>query len=184
MDQDDTELALRAAVSRDPRLFGQLVRMHQSRVRNFLRRLARDESLADDLAQETFIKAWDRLGSYVGKGRFGAWLMTIAYNEFLQGRRKARQDQKLARQLEDSMLSEQAPSSQPAPDGAGSDLERVLAVCSEPERLALTLGYGFGMSHGEIAEITGMAVGTVKSHISRGRARVQAQFSGQESTGD
>jgi len=179
LDTHDTELAAQVLLGRNPRLFGELVRKHQSRVRNFLRRLLRDESLADDLAQETFIKAWDKLDGFAGKGSFGGWVMKIAYNEFLQYRRKLGQDQRLERQVQDSMLAGQAASQIEAADGAGSDLEKVLSVCSEPERLALTLAYGFGMSHGEIAEVTGMAVGTIKSHISRGKARVNELFPGE-----
>jgi len=183
LDTHDTELAAQVLLGRNPRLFGELVRAHQSRVRNFLRRLLRDESLADDLAQETFIKAWDKLDGFTGKGSFGGWVMKIAYNEFLQYRRKLGQDQRLERQVQDSMLAGQAACQVEAADGAGSDLERVLSGWSEPERLALTLAYGFGMSHSEIAEVTGMAVGTIKSHISRGKARVHELFPGEGAQG-
>jgi RNA polymerase sigma factor (sigma-70 family) len=174
-------MKLLAALGRDPGVFGELVRVHQSRVRNFLRRLARDDAAADDLAQETFIKAWEKLDSFTGQGSFGAWLMKIAYNQFLQSRRKARQDQRLDQQAQVEMLAGQSPTHAYPPSAESSDLDRLLAVCTEPERQVLTLAYGFGMSHGEIVEITGMALGTVKSHINRGKTRVRDQYAPGES---
>lgn len=176
MSQPGDEQDLVAALGRNPLLFEELIRANQSAVRNFLRRLARNDALADDLAQETFIKAWEKLDSFTGQGSFAAWLMKIAYNEFLQSRRKAGQDQRLEEQVKIGMLAGQQSVYSEGPTPEASDLESILEACTEPERLALTLAYGFGMSHGEIVGITGMALGTVKSHINRGKARVREQF--------
>lgn len=176
MIEHDAGQELLAALSRDPRLFEELVRTHQSQLRNFLRRLARNDALADDLAQETLIKAWNKLDSFAGQGSFGAWLMKIGYNQFLQSRRKTRADERLEQQVQTSMLAGQAPMHSDGPGAAASDLDRLLAVCPEPERLVLTLAYGFDMSHGDIVGITGMALGTVKSHIKRGKTRVREQL--------
>jgi len=179
--EHDAGQELLAALSRDPRLFEELVRTHQSQLRNFLRRLTRNDALADDLAQETLIKAWNKLDSFAGQGSFAAWLMKVGYNQFLQSRRKTRQDERLEQQVQTSMLAGQSPMHSDGPNSAGSDLERLLAVCSEPERVVLTLAYGFDMSHGEIVGITGMALGTVKSHINRGKLRVREQLAHGES---
>lgn len=85
----DEELVARAVAARDQAAFGELVRRHQSRVRNWLRQLTRNAATADDIAQEAFIKAWNKLDSFSGQGRFAAWLMKIAYTEFLMSDRKS-----------------------------------------------------------------------------------------------
>ena len=79
----DTDLIARVLSREDHNAFGELVRRYQSPVRAFLTRMARGDShLADDLAQETFLKAWKKLSSYRGGARFSTWLFGIAINEF------------------------------------------------------------------------------------------------------
>ena len=73
----------------DAEAFGELVRRHQSQVRNFLRKLCRDFVLADDLAQDAFLHAWDKLHTFSGKGSFIGWLLKVAYTTFLQSKRKS-----------------------------------------------------------------------------------------------
>jgi RNA polymerase sigma-70 factor (ECF subfamily) len=89
-DSADHRLIARVLAGRDSAAFGELVRRHQSHVRNFLRRLCGDFSLADDLAQDAFMRAWDKLNTYSGQGSFIGWLLKIAYTTFLQSRRKSK----------------------------------------------------------------------------------------------
>src|ERR1700761_8104544 len=85
---DDTDLIARAAAG-DAAAFDALVRTHQSRLRGFLRRLSRgDAALADDLAQETFLEAWRKIGQYRGDGSFGSSLSRIGWSRFLMEARK------------------------------------------------------------------------------------------------
>ena len=86
----DNELVARAAAQQDPAAFGELVRRHQSHVRNFLRKLCRDFDLADDLAQDCFMHAWDKLHTFSGQGSFIGWLLKVAYTTFLQSKRKSK----------------------------------------------------------------------------------------------
>lgn len=155
-----------------------LVIRHQSRVRGYLRHLCGDYSVADDLAQETFIRAWDRLSSFRGRGAFPAWLLSIAHNLFLQSVRKSGRERRLMAQLQ--FYSEKAgagvPSSPPVAEGDLLDLPRLLEPLSAQERAVIVLGHGYGYSHGEIARVTGMPVGTVKSHIRRGKLRIRETF--------
>ena len=73
------------------RAFEQLVQAHQEAVRRFLRRLtAGDEMLADDLAQETFIRAWQHMSSFRQLSGFETWLLRIAYRVFLDEKREAK----------------------------------------------------------------------------------------------
>ena len=176
-DATDESLLADALAYRDEVAFGELVRRHQGRVRAYLGKVAGDQARADDLAQETFIRAWDRLASYRGSGNFSAWLMKIAHNQFLQALRKSARDRRLTERLENESGGGELPSTQGGRTDAGlTDLPRFLSVLSEEERAVIVLSYAYGYSHGEIVEVTGLPLGTIKSHIHRGRARVRATF--------
>jgi RNA polymerase sigma-70 factor (ECF subfamily) len=173
----DQALVADAVVCRDQAAFGELVRRHQGRVRGYLGRVARDPALADDLAQETFIRAWDRLAGFRGTGNFAAWLMKIAHNEFLQSLRRSARDRRLTERYEQEQSDPELPSTQGGrQDARVTDLPRFLSILSEEERAVLLLSYAYGYSHSEIVTVTGLPLGTVKSHIQRGRARVQERF--------
>ena len=167
-----------AARAGDAAAFGEIVRAHQSRLRGFLRQLTGDPDRADDLAQDTFIRAWDKLVTFSGRGRLSAWLMKLAYNVFLQSVRKSGQDRRLLERFEGETGAGQAAEQQDrqSADAESVDLPRLLAVLSAEERQVMILAYAWGMSHGEIVEVTGLALGTVKSHIHRGKARIRERF--------
>ena len=174
----DEALARRAAALHDPAVFGELVQRHQSRVRAFLRQLARDDALADDLAQDAFLRAWNKLPTFTGKGSFRAWLMTLTRNVFLQHARKAKRDRRLLEELESGPGRDLPLPGPGTPEATGglNDLDRFMDALSEDERSVLVLSYGFGYSHVEVAAVTGLPVGTVKSHIHRAKARIREQF--------
>ena len=161
---------LREARAGDTAAFGALVREHQSKVRAFLWRLTRgDTALADDLAQETFFEAWRKIAQYRGDGSFGGWLCGIAWSRFLMDRRK--------RKEEPTEDIDQTASFDPQPGSAAKlDLERAMARLAPAESAALTLCYALGHSHGEAAEILNLPLGTVKSHVLRGREKLQAML--------
>ena len=163
----DMELAARVAGSGDQAAFQQLVERHQAAIRRFLRRLAAgDHGTADDLAQETFLLAFRKLHTLKSGSSFTSWLHTIAYRQFLQFQRKHARQTVMAEPPEQSVDTRQA-----------VDAEILLPILmkqvSAEERACLTLAYATGMSHPEIVKITGLPLGTVKSHISRGRQKLQ-----------
>jgi RNA polymerase sigma-70 factor (ECF subfamily) len=163
----DDSLAQRAR-SGDASALGALVRQHQSKVRGFLRRLTRgDTALADDLAQETFLEAHRKIDQYRGDGTFGAWLCGIAWSRFLMERRRRREE---PLESPDETASVDTLSASPA----RLDLEKAMARLAPAERAALTLCYALGHSHGEAAEILNLPLGTVKSHVLRGREKLKA----------
>ena len=163
----DTPLVQRARAG-DAAAFGLLVRQHRSKVRGFLRRLTRgDAALADDLAQETFLEAHRKLDQFRGEGSFGAWLCGIAWSRFLMERRKRREEPLEAPDETASVDTSSA-------SLARLDLEKAMAQLAPPERAALTLCYAFGHSHGEAAEILNLPLGTIKSHVLRGREKLKA----------
>ena len=162
---NDEGLAARAAAGGGA-AFGRLVQQHQSMLRGFLIRLTRgDRALADDLAQDSFLEAWRKLAQYRGAGSFRGWLTRIAYTRYLMEarRRKLEQLDEATQELEEVRGLD---------PGMRFDLERCMSRLSLGERSALTLCYALGHSHEEAAEILGLPVGTVKSHVLRGRRKL------------
>jgi RNA polymerase sigma factor (sigma-70 family) len=165
---DETALALRAATGGDVMLFGEIVRRLQGRVRAFCLRLTKgDHALADDIAQETFLAAHRKIGQYRGDGSFAGWLYRIAWTRFRMHARNSRQTE----ELDDDMAGANAD------PHAKLDLERAMARLAAPERAALTLCYALEFSHGEAAAILELPLGTLKSHVQRGREKLRALLS-------
>ena len=171
MDELESNLIARVILEDDHKAFGRLVTMHQSSIRGFLMRLTRgDAALADDLAQDTFLRAWLKIGTFQGTGRFFSWLARIAYRNFLQHIRKKRPEEVAGEPPEGVTPGFERASN------AKMDVERAFRLLSDNERSTITLCYSLGMSHGEASDVTGMPLGTVKSHIARGRAKLQVEL--------
>lgn len=147
--------------------FARLVAMHQQAVRGFLRRVCGDHADADDLAQETFLAAWQTLARFEGASSFRTWLCGIAYRKCLSGiRARNRAMSRDAAFLETS----EAP---PAPSGDDRlDLAAALAGLPLEQRAAVALCLAAGFSHSEASEALGLPLGTVKSHVMRGKAKL------------
>ncbi len=160
--------------SQDTAAFGELVRRHQSHVRNFLRKLSGDHTLADDLAQDSFIHAWEKLQTYSGRGSFIGWLLKVAYTTFLQSKRKSKRYAEIINSA--GHVADQECRSQVLPDDEITDLEKFLAVLTEEERAIMVMSYACGLSHREIGDATDLPVGTVKSVIFRGKEKIRNSF--------
>ncbi len=166
----DPELILRCVEADDRAAFGELVRRHQSAVRHFLRHLTGgDAALADDLAQETFLRAWHSLGRFAGRAGFSTWLLGIAHNHWRNSRRKQRTVPVEAAHLD---ALESVPSAALLSD-LRHDLDRALRSLADEERTALHLCYQQGLSHSEIADVLQWPLGTVKTHINRGKEKLR-----------
>jgi RNA polymerase sigma-70 factor, ECF subfamily len=145
--------------------FAPLVEAHQQAVRAFLRRLCGDPAEADDLAQDAFIAAWTSLNSFRRGANFRLWLYGIAYRKFLASRRAAGR-----RRNREALVAEiTVPVANPDPD-ARLDLRKAMMALSEAQRAAVALCLVAGVSHGDAAALLGLPLGTVKSHVQRGRA--------------
>jgi RNA polymerase sigma-70 factor (ECF subfamily) len=167
MGPSDPELIARVLTADDRHAFGVLVRRHQSSVRGLLRRLTvGDDALSDDLAQETFVRAYRGLSGYSGRAQFSSWLFRVAYNVFLSQRRR----------LE--------PPAQVVPEAALSlskvdarhDLVRAWEVLRPEEQAALALTYGQEMTHEEAADVLEWPLGTLKTHVARGKERLRTEL--------
>jgi len=158
------------AISGDDGAFTELVRRRQKRVRDMLRRLCGNHALADDLAQMTFVRAWRSIGALRDPAAFGGWLKRVAINIWLA---EVRRVPAPIDDDEDAFLAAVDPAPSPERGAGGIDLERALSRLGTAERLCLVLAHGEGMTHAEIAEATGLPLGTVKSHVLRGSDKLK-----------
>lgn len=181
----DEQLIARVVIHDDRHAFSELVRRHQSGVRATLRRLvAGDHALADDLAQETFLAAYRNLASFRQEARFSTWLYRIATNAFLAAARRRREvllgDRvgEVADEVDADGGHDDALSTRDHADGAALrlDMERAMAVLSDAERAAIVQCYHNDLSHEEAAYVLGCPVGTVKTHILRGKQKLRARL--------
>ena len=164
----DSALVARARLGDDPRAFEQLVRRHQGLVRAQLRRLLHgDHAAADDLAQEVFLLAWQKLDQFRGDARFSTWLYRIAYTCFLQARRKK------PLSVDDGDDEIDALPVPPRAIDLQLDLEQAMQRLSGAERTVLLHCVPLGLSHEEAAYVLAMPLGTVKTHALRGKAKLK-----------
>ena len=168
----EESVVLALAMSGDSAAFSELVRRRQSWLRNLLRRLCRDPSLADDLAQLTLLQAWRTLRTLKAAGAFTAWLRRLAVNTWLQHLRRAPTQSATAGAVSEAT----ADPASPAEVGMQLDLDRALARLRSEVRLCIVLAYHERLSHSEISAYTGFPLGTVKSHIKRGAEELRSML--------
>jgi len=171
---EDHQLVARAVSNQDTAAFGELVRRHQSQVRNFLRRLTGDIATADDLSQDCFMHAWDKLQTFSGRGSFIGWLLKVAYTTFLQSKRKSKRYAEILEQV--GHVTEAESRSYAVGSDEAPDLDKFLAVLSDEERAIMVMSYACGLSHREISDAISIPVGTVKSVIFRGKEKIRTSF--------
>jgi RNA polymerase sigma factor (sigma-70 family) len=155
------------AMAGDDNAYGELVRRRQNTIRQLFRRLCREPALADDLAQQTFLQAWRSVETLKSPAAFGGWLRRLAINTWLQ---RVRAERPMTSTTDIAELPDEA--AEPTLTER-LDLDSVLATLPPDVRLCITLAYAERMSHREICEATGLPLGTVKSHITRGAARLR-----------
>lgn len=165
---NDIALVAQVVVLGNKRAFDTLVKKYQSPVRRFfLHQTLGDAELSDDLAQETFIKAYTHLASFKNLSNFSTWLFRIAYNIFYDYIRNRKETSGLEDwEVDATYQTEQRRI------GEEMDIYRGLSLLKEAERTCITLRYMEDLSVDKIADITGMPSGTVKSHLSRGKEKL------------
>lgn len=165
---NDITLVTQVAVFGNKRAFDALLRKYQSQVRRFLLGLtAGDSQLADDLAQETFIKAYTNIGKFRGMSSFSTWIMRIAYNTHYDYLRTHHQTEDA-----DTPAVAARSGGTTADCALGMDILKALATLKSEERTCITLQLIEGQPIDKIASITGMTSGTVKSHLHRGKDKL------------
>ncbi len=142
---------------------------HLPALRAFALSLTRDGSSADDLVQDTIVKAWTHIDKFQAGTNLRAWLFTILRNTFYSARRKVRREVSDTDGIYAAQLS-----TRPDHDGrlALNDFRKAFERLPDEQREALILVGASGFSYEEAASMTGVAVGTVKSRANRGRRRL------------
>ncbi len=167
----DIALVTQVLLTHNTRAFDKLVRKYQSPIRRFfLNQTCGDKELSDDLAQDTFLKAYTNLASFRNLANFSTWLYRIAYNVFYDYIRSVKQTEDLEAASADASLT-----TEQADYGQHADIYQALSRLKEIERTCITLFYMEELSIDKIAGITGCPAGTVKSHLSRGKEKM-AQY--------
>ena len=169
MELTDADLVTRVLVDDDQHAFAELVRRHQSTVRGLLRQLTRtDVALADDLAQETFVRAYKHIRSFRGEARFSTWLYRIAYNCFREEARRRKDFVGIDEERQQQQVDPQVVNS-----ALRHDLMYALSLLPLHERSAILLCCQNGLSHDEAARVLDIPIGTVKTNILRGREKLK-----------
>ena len=164
---DDISLVTRVIVFDDRRAFDRLAVKYQSPIRRFfLNQTLGDSQLSDDLAQDTFVKAYKNIRQFQGRSGFSTWLYRIAYNVFYDHVRRHKETADIDSR-EVLTLGTAADSSQER-----MDIYSAMAMLSDSERTCLTLQLMEGQPIDRIADIMGLAQGTVKSHLFRGKQKL------------
>lgn len=161
---------MRLAGRGDRQAFEELVRRRQSWIRNLMRRLSGDIAVADDLAQQVFLQTWEKIKQLKQPDRFPGWLKRAAINTWLQHVRR-NDPLNVSATIDDAEWASHETTS------VAIDIDQALAMLPDTVRLCIVLSYHERMSHAEIAEMTFLPLGTVKSHIRRGTERLQSLLS-------
>ena len=177
MQDEDADLVARSKQG-DLSAFNLIVDRYQSQVYNLAARILGNRSTAEDVAQETFISAYQAIGRFRG-GSLRAWLLRIASNrsyDFLRAS-KRRPEQSLDLSLENPSFS--VPSGEATPEEIalqgelGAEIQRAILSLPPDQRTTLALTDVQGLSYEEASEATGVGLGTVKSRLSRARSAVR-----------
>jgi len=164
--QAPDSIVIALACAGDVSAFGEVLRRRQGRVRKFMYHLCRQSSLGDDLAQQVFITAWRSLSQLRTAAAFDGWLKRIMVTTWLEEVRRVKIATTSGADVADSRARDDATAEQ-------LDLDSALAALEPRTRLCVVLAYNEGVSHPEIAALTGWPLGTVKSLIARGAARLR-----------
>ena len=158
-----------AARGGDMRAFERLYRAHSGKVMGLCLRMTRRRDVAEDCVQQTFIRAWRNLAAFEGRSAFGTWLHRIAVNEVLTLARNRGTRSESNDEVVENALAQSGDGEKEFDAGGVMDVERALATLPEGARHVVVLQAVYGYSHEEVADMLGIAVGTCKAQLHRGR---------------
>jgi len=147
--------------------FESLYRNHEKRVYGLCLRMVADPSRAEDLTQEAFVRAWEKLASFQGKSAFSTWLHRLTVNLVL-GEIRSRSRRKDSGEGTEELQIVPDPRPTPQPESA-IDLEKAIGRLPSQARTVFVLHDVEGYRHSEIADTLGIAIGTSKAHLHRAR---------------
>lgn len=171
MDVHEEARLIADARAGDLHAYGRLVDANQAAVRAFLRRLVGNAADAEDLAQEAFTRSWEVLERFNGASRLRTFICGVAFQYWRRARRTASRRQAREAAYAQDADADHEPQARAA---ARIALRRAMDELPHDQRAALALCLGQEFTHAEAAEALNLPLGTVKSHVARGRARLQA----------
>jgi RNA polymerase sigma-70 factor (ECF subfamily) len=174
LDADEERLVGQAREG-DVAAFERLYRRHVGRVYALCLRLTRRASEAEDLTQEVFVRAWQKIGSFEGRSRLSSWLHRMAVNAVID-RGRAR-DEEISWEPTDPDAPTFDPPAPPTEPGSRADLEQAIGSLPDGARFVFVLHDVHGYRHEEIAGIAGIAVGTSKAQLHRARRLLREALS-------
>jgi len=165
--QDEVQRLVSKAAAGDTRAFELLYRLNLGRVYALCLRLTRNEVRAEELTQSAFVRAWEKLGTFRGDSAFSTWLHRLTVNVVFETQRS---DQRRAGRVmvTDDLQALEREGYRETPE-MKVDLEQAIAQLPDRAREVFVLFQVEGYSHEEIAELTGMAVGSSKAQLHRAR---------------
>jgi RNA polymerase sigma-70 factor, ECF subfamily len=158
---------IRRALEGDPDAFESVYRAHVGRVHAVCLRMTGNGRRAEELTQDVFVRAWERLASFRGESSLASWLHRMAVNVVLEDARSERRRHARVEPMDDPAAAERAGVC--ADPGSGIDLERAIASLPPGARTVFVLHDVEGYRHGEIAALTGSAEGSVRAQLHRAR---------------
>lgn len=167
---NSTAATVEQARGGDPAAFEQLYRDHSGHVFALARRMTGDDAQAKDVTQEIFIRLWQKIGSFRGDSEFTTWFRRLSVNVCLNSLSSERRREQKVFATDDLLPFDRGTLPQP---GSRIDLERAIDTLPKKARAVFVLHDVEGYKHAEIAQMTGVAVGTVKAQLHRARKLLQ-----------
>jgi RNA polymerase sigma-70 factor (ECF subfamily) len=173
----DEQRLLRDLRAGRPEACAELIRTHYRAVYRLLAHLTRDVQLAEDLTQETFTAAWEKLATFQGRSTLATWLHRIAYTKFIDARRAGKRAAGILEQRPNPQVEPTDPGAAVMADDEAQQLYRALDCLDTPARTLLVLHYLQGMSYSEIAAVLDEPTGTLKWRTREAVNRLRALLS-------
>ena len=186
--QDTDQMLVARAVAGDQRAYELLVIKYQRRIERLIGRMVRDVDLVEDIAQETFIRAWRALGQFRGEAQFYTWLYRIAVNTAKKALADLKRDPLVSESalrggndedetssVENELTSPETPETVLAAKEIAAAVNSAMEALPEELRQAVTLREIEGLSYEEIAQVMNCPIGTVRSRIFRAREAISAK---------
>lgn len=164
--QEPISIDVRRAQRGDSAAFERLYHQHVGRVYGLCLRMVADPGRAEELTQDVFVRAWNKLDRYSGRAAFSTWLHRLAVNVVISAQRVRKRDRD---RLDDDETALEKFPNKPASSGLAMDLERAIAGLPDQARRVFVLYQLEGYAHHEVAKTLGIAQGTSKAHLYKAR---------------
>ena len=177
LDNPNNELELiQMARNGDTNVFKRLFDTNVSRIYAFCLRMAMNRELAEEITQDVFVKAWEKLHTFRGESKFTSWLHSIAVNEFLMRKRSEKRFSQRFTTTDNIYQFDRGTNGSESHDHANIDLEKAISGLPEQAKVVFVLHDINGYQHKEIADMMNIEIGTTKAHLHRARKLLREEL--------